>query len=223
LIGKTCAESRKWPDLYKPISLCFNILRWSLVGKYVNFGVFDLYNDLAFNDAMSMYFQLLIQIPLSDMMVCTSLLIQKSYPKLTQSSILLFQVFASEQMLAMSDMDTQVFQYMMQFCAEALKSTDSSICSQVAISIDYCFSFIVKQKMIGDEGRREKSRPGEYLLKRTSENPGVVTVIMNLLLDLVFFEDHPSQWTFTRALLPLILANKEALHMFNWIVFRLLR
>lgn len=70
LIGKSCDETRKWNDLYKPISLVFNILRWSLVGKYVNFGVFDLYNDAAFSDAMSMYFQLLVQIPLPDMMVC---------------------------------------------------------------------------------------------------------------------------------------------------------
>lgn len=46
-----------------------NILRWALVGKYVNFGVFELYNDQAFHDAMSMYFQLLVKIPLADLMV----------------------------------------------------------------------------------------------------------------------------------------------------------
>jgi hypothetical protein len=109
-------------------------------------------------------------------------------------------------MLAMDNMEAHVFQYMMQFCAEALKSNESSICSQVAISIDYVFSYIVKEKMLE---RSAKKRPGEYLLVRTSENPAIVTVIMKLLLDLVFFEDHPSQWTFTRALLPLVLANKE--------------
>ncbi|KAL3895977.1 MAG: hypothetical protein SGCHY_004365 [Lobulomycetales sp.] len=222
LLGKSCPEAKKWPELYKPISLCLyvlakltpfpsNILRWSLVGKYVNFGVFELYNDQAYHDAMSMYFQLLVQIPVEDLM---------TYPKLTQSSIMLFQVFSSEQMLAMKDMDSQVFQYMMRLCSEGLSSSESGICSQVAISIDYCFSFIVKQKLLANaadsSGRpsrwrstRDKQRPGEFLLARMSENPSIVTFIMNKLLDLVLFEDHPSQWTFTRALLPLVLANKE--------------
>lgn len=133
---------------------------------------------------------------------------------------MLFQVFSSEQMLAMKDMDSQVFQYMMRLCSEGLSSSESGICSQVAISIDYCFSFIVKQKLLANaadsSGRpsrwrstRDKQRPGEFLLARMSENPSIVTFIMNKLLDLVLFEDHPSQWTFTRALLPLVLANKE--------------
>jgi len=192
LLGKTVSESRKWQDLYKPVSLCFNILRWALVGKYVNFGVFSLYNDQAFNDAMSMYFQLLVHVPLADMM---------SFPKLTQSSILLFQVFSSDQIQALSDIDSQVFLYMMQLCAEGLKSSDSQVSSQIAISIDYIFTFVVKQKML--------SNTDHYLVIRTGENPNVVTFIMSRLLELVLFEDHPSQWTFTRALLPLVLANKE--------------
>lgn len=120
----------------------------------------------------------------------------------------------------MRDMSPNVFEYMLQFCAEALKSSDSSICSQVAISLDYIFSFIVKQKM-----RRGPSggKPGVYLLSRVDEIPGVVRYIMSRLFELVFFEDHPSQWTFTRALLPLILANKEVCALVDTaIVFRLL-
>jgi hypothetical protein len=109
-------------------------------------------------------------------------------------------------MLAMRTMEPSVFQYMMQFCGEGLKSSDSAICSQVAISVDYIFSFVVKGKM---GARTGTEKAGEYLLTRMEENPGVVTGIMQLLLDLVFFDDHPSQWTFTRALLPLVLSNKE--------------
>jgi hypothetical protein len=32
-----------YPQRYKGISVCFNILRWALTGDYVNFGVFKLY------------------------------------------------------------------------------------------------------------------------------------------------------------------------------------
>lgn len=63
-------ESRKYPVKYKGISACFNILARCLGGKYINFGVFWLYQDKAINEAYNMMFQLMLNIPLDDMMVC---------------------------------------------------------------------------------------------------------------------------------------------------------
>ncbi|KAJ3088714.1 Exportin 7, partial [Quaeritorhiza haematococci] len=112
LLSRNVDESRKWSDKYKGIMLCFNILRWSLVGKYVNFGVFGLYNDPALDNALNVCYQLILSLPLKDVMV---------FPKLSQ----------------------------------------------------------------------------------------VLPFIMSRLLELVFFEDNPVQWSLTRPLLPLILLGKE--------------
>ena len=136
-----------------------------------------------------------MSVPLSDVM---------SFPKLTQATFLLFQVFASEQIQSLSDIDPQVFSFMMESCIEGLKSSDGSISAQVAISIDYIFTFIVNQKLVHIPLKRE-----HYLIGRCAENPNIITFIMRQLLELVLFDDHQSMWTFTRALLPLILANKE--------------
>jgi exportin-7 len=53
----------------KGISVCFNILKWSLSGGYVNFGVFQLYNDTALNDALEMFVKLLLSFQQSDLIV----------------------------------------------------------------------------------------------------------------------------------------------------------
>jgi exportin-7 len=53
------------------MTVCFNILARCLGGKYINFGVFWLYQDEAINDAFNMMFQMMLNIPLNDMMVHT--------------------------------------------------------------------------------------------------------------------------------------------------------
>jgi hypothetical protein len=54
---------------YRGIAACFNILARCLGGKYVNFGVFWLYQDEAIEAAFNMMFQFMLNIPLDDMMV----------------------------------------------------------------------------------------------------------------------------------------------------------
>lgn len=70
-------ESRKYPMKYKGVSACFNILAKCLGGKYINFGVFWLYQDKAVNEAYNMMFQMMLDIPLDDMMVSIVVCINK--------------------------------------------------------------------------------------------------------------------------------------------------
>lgn len=58
-----------YPMKLKGISISFNILKSSLSGAYVNFGVFQLYNDMALNDALEMFVKLLLSFEQSDLMV----------------------------------------------------------------------------------------------------------------------------------------------------------
>lgn len=62
-------ESRKYPVKYKGITCCFHMLARCLGGKYINFGVFWLYQDKAVSEAYQMMFQLMLNIPMEDMMV----------------------------------------------------------------------------------------------------------------------------------------------------------
>ncbi|KAJ3206287.1 hypothetical protein HK099_000575, partial [Clydaea vesicula] len=167
------------------------MLRWSLVGKYVNFGVFSLYQDPAYDNVINMYFRLLISIPLSDL---------KTLPKLANSVFLLFQVFSSEQMQALPNIDEQVFSYMLKSSGECLTSSDQVIATQIAMSIESIFSFIVKQRLLKKQ---------HYLVDQVENNINLVNEILVKLMELLFFMDHPSQWTMSRAFFPLVLVSKD--------------
>ncbi len=54
---------------YKCISACFAILKVSLSGSYVNFGVFRLYGDTCLDDALNMFIKLLLTIPRDQLLV----------------------------------------------------------------------------------------------------------------------------------------------------------
>lgn len=62
--------SDKYKEKYKGIAVCFNILNRSLSGRYINFGVFGLYNDKALELSLDTFFKLMLSIPMEDLMVC---------------------------------------------------------------------------------------------------------------------------------------------------------
>ena len=63
------SKDQIYPMKLKGIAVCFNILKWSLSGGYVNFGVFQLYNDPALNDALQIFVKLLLCFQQSDLVV----------------------------------------------------------------------------------------------------------------------------------------------------------
>lgn len=56
----------------KGVSVCFAMLKAVLSGNYVNFGVFRLYGDDALDNALQTFIKLLLSIPHSDLLVCSS-------------------------------------------------------------------------------------------------------------------------------------------------------
>jgi hypothetical protein len=61
---------------YKGVAICFNILSRCLGGKYINFGVFWLYQDKAIEDAFNMMFRFMLNTPLDDIMVTQTVVSQ---------------------------------------------------------------------------------------------------------------------------------------------------
>lgn len=57
----------------KGILICFSMLKSSLCGGYVNFGVFRLYGDMALDDALNTFVKMLLSVPQSDMLVSSFL------------------------------------------------------------------------------------------------------------------------------------------------------
>ncbi|CAJ0768992.1 1055_t:CDS:10 [Entrophospora sp. SA101] len=58
----------KYTELYKSISVCFNILTKSFAGRYVNFGVFELYGDKALEIALNTSFDMILRVSIDDLL-----------------------------------------------------------------------------------------------------------------------------------------------------------
>ncbi|RUS35341.1 hypothetical protein BC938DRAFT_471836 [Jimgerdemannia flammicorona] len=185
--------SDKYADKYKGISVCFTILTRTLSGRYVNFGVFPLYGDKALDHALEIFFQMMLSIPMGDMM---------SFPKLTRAFFGLLDVFTNEHMMAMPSMNADVFLYLMRALAEGVKSVDTNICSQACSCIDHLCTFVVQQS--------EKERPSSHwLLSFLNSSPGILPLLFSTVFNTVLFEDRPIQWSLSRPLLGLMLLNRK--------------
>jgi exportin-7 len=62
-------DSQKYDFKYKGIATCFSILSKCFGGRYVNFGVLWLYQDKAINEALDMVLQLMLSVPMDDLLV----------------------------------------------------------------------------------------------------------------------------------------------------------
>lgn len=67
-------ENQKYEYKYKGIISCFSIMTKCLGGRYINFGVLWLYQDKAINEVLDMVIQLMLNIPMDDLLVTTSFL-----------------------------------------------------------------------------------------------------------------------------------------------------
>ncbi|RIB12729.1 armadillo-type protein [Gigaspora rosea] len=100
---------------YKGISICFNILTKSFAGRYVNFGVFALYGDNALEIALKTSFEMMLSVPIEDIL---------AYPKFSRALFDWLDTFTNEYMMALPNMDSDVFLYIMRALAEGIQQPD---------------------------------------------------------------------------------------------------
>ncbi|KAI7855239.1 armadillo-type protein [Circinella umbellata] len=215
-------ESEKYPYKYKGISICFNILSRCLGGRYINFGVFWLYQDKAIDEAFHMMFQLMLSIPLDDLM---------GFPKLARAFITLLDDFAQEQLTALPTLEPNTFLYLMQACELAVESTDSFILSHACATINNICTFVAQEtekneihkslngsnnedSTSNDQQRRRSSSSKQapathWLMTYLTQFPNILPSLLVTILNLVLFDDTQDQWTLSRPLYVLMLLQKQ--------------
>ncbi|OZJ04255.1 hypothetical protein BZG36_02466 [Bifiguratus adelaidae] len=187
--------SARYVSRYKGISVCYASMMRSLAGRYVNFGVFALYNDPALEEALGAIFRMTLSIPVEDML---------AFPKLAQAFFTFLDVFTNEHMMALPDLNSDVFLYLMRACSEGVKSSDVSICSEACSSIDHICCWVVNQS-------EKKNHPNHWLLNYFKQYTDILPFLFSTVFNTVLFEDKAIQWSLSRPLLALILLNQDRL------------
>ncbi|ORY07504.1 exportin-7-like protein [Basidiobolus meristosporus CBS 931.73] len=192
VINRNPSESNKYTEKYKGISVCFDMLSRSLTGRYVSFGVFALYGDKALELALNTVFEMMLSIPVEDLMV---------YPKLCKAYFTMIDVFSNEHMTALPDMDSRVFWYIIRSLGEGLKSSESSISSFACSAVDHLCTFVIKLS--------NKKNQSHWLLQYFNQFSDILPFLFTTVFNLVLFDEKPNQWSLSRPLLGLILLNRE--------------
>ena len=115
-------------EKYKGIRLMLNTLVCALSGGYVNFGVFNLYNDKALQNALDVSLQLCLQIPLSDIL---------AYMKLSKAYYAYLEVLYRNHLDVLSGLDSAVFIQLVKTIHEGLQSSGTPLLFSLFCAIVY--------------------------------------------------------------------------------------
>ncbi|CAG9462330.1 unnamed protein product [Pedinophyceae sp. YPF-701] len=187
---------------YKGTWVALLALTRALGGNYVNFGVFELYNDPALKDALAVAFKLALAIPLRDVL---------AYNKLAKTFFAFIEVLCHKHTRVVAGQDSVTFQFVMAALQMGLQSLDVYISSQSAAALDNLTSFYFKAVSKNDpEDPRPTPPEAQQLCRRFEEHPDLIPSLIRILMESIMFRDVSNQWALSRPLLPLILINGQA-------------
>ncbi|KAG9129345.1 hypothetical protein Leryth_016632, partial [Lithospermum erythrorhizon] len=126
---------------YKGIWISLTILSRALAGNYVNFGVFELYGDRALADALDVALNMILLIPLPDILV---------YRKLSKAYYAFLEVLFSNHILFILNLDANSFMHIVASLDAGLKALDGGISSQCASAIDNLAVFYFNNITMGE-------------------------------------------------------------------------
>lgn len=188
---------------YKGASLCMQVLTTALSGGYVNFGVFALYGDKALDNALEVVLKLAISIPLADVI---------SYTKLSKAYFGLFEMLFRNHLEIILRLDTAVFTQIMAALHEGLQSSDPSLASQCAATVDHLATFYFS--------KGSKQTPTSHALKQHLQaNPNLLSSLISTLFNILLFDNATNQaanqWAVTQPILSLMLADEAAFNQYK--------
>ncbi|KAJ3199813.1 Exportin 7, partial [Entophlyctis luteolus] len=224
--------SRKWSDKYKGYSVCFTILKNTLAGNYVHFGVFDLYNDPALDIALDVVFQMMMNIPIEDLM---------SFPKLTLAFFNMIDVFSKGQLLKMKDISLQAIEYIFRATAEGIRGSDKVISTASCNTVENICTFLFNEQVKTNTFILSPPPPGSstpsptsatlggssgtptsaiavsgsshVLLQRFGAQPHLIHMQLRRILEAIVVEEA-NDWSLSRPLLPLVLLDRAYFDFF---------
>jgi len=185
-----------YPALYKGAGTALLIFSRALGGNYVNFGVFELYGDRAFAEAIAIAFQLALAIPLPDLI---------AYPKVAKAYYGLIEILCVNHSADVVNLDTPVFVHLVQTLQEGLQSLEVWMSTQCAQALDHLAEFRFRNQ--------SKTTPkAQAMLRHIEQNQEMFPRCLATLFSMVLNEECQNQWSLSRPLLSLILTNEQAFY-----------
>lgn len=190
----TGGEMEMYKKRYKGIGIALNVLNSALGGNYVCFGVFSLYNDPALDNALDVSLQMVLSIPLDDVM---------AYPKLSKAYYAFIEIIFRSHKKTVMALETSVFMQLLNAIHEGLQASDATLSSLCANTIDHIATFYF--------ANNGKDKPEVHSMnKHLAAQPNLFSSLTATLFNLLLFGAPQNHWAVMRPMLSLMLASENS-------------
>mmetsp|Transcript_24863 Transcript_24863/g.58336 ORF Transcript_24863/g.58336 Transcript_24863/m.58336 type:complete len:1123 (+) Transcript_24863:355-3723(+) len=179
---------------YKGLSLSLHVLNSALGGNYVCFGVFELYNDMALQNALDVALNMALSVPLDDV---------NHYQKLSKAYYSFIEILFRSHKKRVFALDTNVFLQIMTTVHEGLQSSDQTISSFCANAIDHLTTYY-----FNNQGKDKVEM--HNLTKHLAAQPNLLSGFTTTLFNLLLFGPPSNHWAVMRPMLSLMLASESS-------------
>jgi exportin-7 len=184
---------------YKGLSLSLNVLNSALGGNYVCFGVFELYNDRALDSALDVALSMALSVPMDDI---------AAFPKLSKAYFSFVEILFRSHKKTVFALDTNIFMQVMTTVHDGLQSSDATISSFCANTIDHMTTFYFDNH-VSDKAEIHN------LNKHISAQPNFFSSLMATLFNLLLFGPPQNHWAVMRPMLSLMLASESSFEAYK--------
>ncbi|MES1911798.1 MAG: hypothetical protein MHM6MM_004174 [Cercozoa sp. M6MM] len=167
-------DNARYDQLYQPVMLCAEILQRSLSGNFVNFGVFEYFNDTRLEQAVFTTVKLLLQIPFTDII---------AFPELTTRYFELVEVLFRNHLALTAKLPDAALLQLLTSLADGIQHADPKISSVVALVVERLYDFLWQQAALV---QRAQGRP-----RRLARAESLPEVQASIRLDKLIREQCP--------------------------------
>ncbi|CAF0766188.1 unnamed protein product [Didymodactylos carnosus] len=210
----------------KSIMICFRIIRACLSGNYLNFGIFHLYSDSCFENTLNIFVSMLLTLKQDDLLL---------YPKLTLAYYSLVETLAVINIEYLSNLNSQLFGYILNTISEGLLSFEQSIQNSCCVYLDlfltHVFRSVYQQQRKQQQSQTlpstmdqayvtnqynqmvlikiDQNQNNERFLANINEYEQLFRQILINILNSIIYDECKNMYSISKPLLGLILLNEN--------------
>lgn len=208
ILATPVPKEKEYPMKLKGICCCFQALKNALSGNFINFAIFQLYEDKALDNSLKMFVRMLLS--MSDINFL-------QYPKLSAIYYNLLECLAGEHIHFLANLDVSVFVFILQTIAQGLMSADSNISTSCCCTLDLIVTFMYKKISRQKKNKRRSLEPpvSDSFLQLPHTNTPLFNQMLTGMMTTVIYDELRNQWSLSRPLIGLILLQEDCFHQYR--------
>ncbi|KAI1720846.1 galactoside-binding lectin domain-containing protein [Ditylenchus destructor] len=177
-------------------------LRHVLSGGYLPFGVFWIYGDNCLNNSLDIAFKLFVRLQEEDLL---------AYSKISQCLYYWLDIVTRDNMAYVSKLDDDIFLAVLKAVHKGILCIDTTIISSSCTILDQILDYLFERMSRTQTTRALVTREpeGDNCMRAIEKAPNLLYELLTSILSQLLFEEVKCQWSMSRPLLGLIIANGD--------------